>query len=213
MKAIARKRLLRWCTLAIVCASLIGFGVHKVYRENFEAHVTICTRLPSLADFQWMARTSDESISELLQKDNFAYDKFTEFFSNPVRVSAWDNGAILYLTRVWKANDGYLILTSGRDPVDYELHIRYENEMPRMMGQPFAEVVEMTTVTPEFLEDYKVVMIPIGPRGVSVHQTDSSYSINGRIVEQGVAPQSATRSELGREGGDNPQPESEPRPR
>jgi len=30
---------------------------------------------------------------------------------------------------------------------------------------------------------------------------------------QGVAPQSATRSELDREGGDNPQPESEPRPR
>jgi hypothetical protein len=32
-------------------------------------------------------------------------------------------------------------------------------------------------------------------------------------AEQGVAPQSATRSELESEGGDKPQPESEPRPR
>lgn len=34
-----------------------------------------------------------------------------------------------------------------------------------------------------------------------------------RIAEQGIAPQSATRSESKSEGGDKPQPESKPRPR
>jgi hypothetical protein len=220
MKAIGGKYLLRWCALALAFAAVIGLGIYKVVsgregvsesyglNESFEEHVTICTRFPSSADFRWMARPSDESIGELLQKDKFAYDKFTESFSDPVRVSVKDNGALFYLSRVWKANEGYLILTSGRDPMDYELHIRYVNEMPRM-NEPFEEAVGMTTVTAEFLEDYEVVMIPIGPRGVSVQQTDSSYSINGRIVEQGGAGQPATRPDSDSEGGDEPQPESE----
>ncbi len=106
-----------------------------------------------------------------------------------------------------------MILTSGRDPVDFELHIRYENEMPRIMGEPFAEVVGMTTITREFLEDYEVVMIPIGPRGVSVQHPDSSYSLNGRIVEQAGTGQPATRPESKSEGGDKPQPEAEGRSR
>ncbi len=39
------------------------------------------------------------------------------------------------------------------------------------------------------------------------------YFAQNREVEQGVAPQSATRSESDSDGGDKPKPESEPRPR
>jgi hypothetical protein len=212
MKAIANIRLLRWCALAFVCAAPIAFGVHKVFSENYEAHVTICTRLPGLANFKWMTSATNGSIEKLLQRDQFAYNKFTESFSNPVRVSASDNGAILYLTRVWKTKNGYLILSSGRDPRDFEMHIRCAKEMPTL-NKPFEKIVRMTTVTKEFLENYEVVMIPIGSRGVAVRQTDAYYSLNGRIVEQAGTGQPATRPESKSEGGDQPQPEAEGRSR
>ena len=160
MKTNARKRLITWCVFIVLFTASIGFVVHKAYRESFQIHVTACSKLPSFAGFTWMAKVSEESAGELLEMDKFAYEKFSKSFSEPVPVSVWSNGAGLYLSRVWKVGDGYLILTCGRDPLDLELLIRYEDEMPKMMGEPFAKKMNMTIITPEFLEDYEVLLFP-----------------------------------------------------
>ena len=170
----------------LICVAGICFGIYKFVSRNFEAHVRMCTLLPKFANYGGGGRVNDASIAQLIQRDEFAYREFTRSFSEPIRVSILDNGALLFLTRVWKANDGYLTLTSGRDPRGLLFFIGHTSEIPRMskMSKQFEKVVKMTTVTKAFLEDYEVVMTPIGPKGLHVYQTESSYSLNGVRVEQ-----------------------------
>ena len=64
----------------------------------------------------------------------------------------------------------------------------------------------------EYLEDGTPISGHIDKVFFEFRRIGSSREITEE-AEQGVAPQSATRSESNSEGGDKPQPESEPRPR
>jgi hypothetical protein len=172
----------------------------------------MCTFFPGFADYMGMLTVGERSVDLILQRDRFAVERLTEAFSDPVQLSIMDNGGILYLVRVWKAGHGYIVLTTGRDPRNYEIFLRWVNEKPEIWG-PFERGTDMTAVTRTFLDGYEVVFVPIGSQGgLKVEQTASSCTMNGRQVEVG-AGQPATRFNSDSEGADKPQPEAEGRSR
>ena len=67
------------------------------------------------------------------------------------------------------------------------------------------------SVGPPPREFQEVLLRFIEPLGFQAHREWHELAINQ--AQQGVAPQSATRFESNSEGGDKPQPESDPRPR
>jgi len=57
------------------------------------------------------------------------------------------------------------------------------------------------------------LIVGLVAKAAAKHSNPAGGQVPNIRSEQGVAPQSATRAELDSEGGDQPQPESKPRPR
>jgi hypothetical protein len=206
MKNFSKTLFHRWrLLLAVICIAGTGVGIYRFFHNNLEAHILMCAYFPKLADYRAFIDDDDKSMALVLQRDEFAYTKFTEFFSEPIQVSIHDNGAILSLKRVWKTSDGYLILATGRDPRDFEMYIYHSEEKP-ILNKPFEILSDLTTVTKAFLEDYKVAFIPIsGPRGpLEIQHDRSSYTINGQAVEQDGSGKPANIPEADFEDCDKP---------
>lgn len=185
MKDFSKALFRRWrIVVAVICIAGAGFGAYRLFRNNFEAHVLMCSYFPKLAHYRAYIDDTDESVDLILQRDKFAYGKFTETFSDPIQVSVGDNGALLSLKRVWKTSNGYLVLATGRDPRDFYMYISHSEEKPEL-NKPFENLAGFTTVTKAFLDDYRVAFIPLGPEGLEIQHDGSSYTINGRIVEPG----------------------------
>ncbi|MCH7226036.1 hypothetical protein [Haloferula sp. A504] len=185
MTFLAKLRSWRWPILVLLCLMVAAVAAYRIAMRNFEVHVRVCTVFPRFANYMGMVPAEERSLDFFLQKDRFAVEKFTEAFSEPVQMSIHDNGGVLYLVRVWKAGSGYLVLTAGRDPRDFECFLRWEEDAPVSWGA-FERRTEMSVLTREFLDDYEVIFIPIGPRGTTVVQTESSYTIIGRQMDRGA---------------------------
>lgn len=83
--------------------------------------------LPQMARYAETFPVHDgyESAELVLYKDNFVYEEFTKSFSMPIQNFVTDNGWSKTLYRVWETYNGYVVLETAVDPMDYELEIYY----------------------------------------------------------------------------------------
>lgn len=162
--------------LVVIITVVAFFIVYKRFQKDFDFHVAVCARFPRMAGYMKLVPVNEKALRSIIEWDEHAVTTFTNAFSDPVQVSVLSNGGHKHLRRVWDANGGYLILTSGRDPIDYEIFISYEGDLPVNLGLS-SEGTPGTTITPEFLGNYDIVTIPIpSNRSLEFEYTHSEES-------------------------------------
>lgn len=138
--------------LVFLCFIVVCISVLKI-RNSFEAQVQISCSFPQYANYMSVMPASPESMEQLIRRDELAYNEFTKEYSEPVHVSVLDVGWTLYLNRVWKTDGGYITLSSGGDPRDYEISISYSKHSTEAID-PQALNKNIKTITQEFLKDH-----------------------------------------------------------
>jgi hypothetical protein len=150
MKMFSQKKFYIWALSAIMLVA----GTHlmrQILYKNFNVHVKLCTILPQLANYYETSAVWDVTNDLIIDKDVYAYKKFTESFSNPIQIVENDYGGPYYLIRIWKTDSGYLVLTTGRDIRHYDMVIRFRKSIDDYRQ---SQKSDLKTVNKDFLGEY-----------------------------------------------------------